>query len=240
MFSPPHLPPSLSLSPPESPEKADPWAPVDPWKKDYIPKPLKVKKTTILPPALRKGYDPWASENLPPISQYIASEVLGGQQNNQPFLKEIPPAWHDLAIEEWERRRELDRELKRCMKEPQTTVRERGNPFAEEEEEGEVFSGGEVGEEQDEDYVEDVGVDDGVEDFDLPNPHLGGGVGNFFIENAEEVEGSREDCNAPLTYEEMVARKVDEFVANSQVSSRNFLYSTSLHFRSFFSNKLAL
>ena len=172
---------------------------------------------------IRTCLPPLASKNLQPISQYIASEVSGGQQNNLPFLKKFPPAWHDLATEEWERRQKLDRESKRVVKDPRTILRERGNPFAEDEEEEKVSSGGEADEENDEEYLEDAGVADGVEDFDLPNPHLGGGVGTLFIEDAEEVEPSMEDRNAPGTYEELVARKVDEFVANSQVSSRYLL-----------------
>ena len=77
----------------------------------------------------------------------------------------------------------------------------------------------------DDDNVPEEPHDDVPDDFpddDLPNPHLGGEVGSFVMEDhgpADDEHGGDGD-----SYEELVARRVAEFVHQSQ----EFLKSSEL------------
>jgi len=203
----------------------DPWAPLDPSQQLSTPKPINVKKTIRIPPSLKKNYKP---KPLPPISDYLSQEMTNESQRHNIFSF-LPPCFSDLANEEYERRKERDKQERRERLLKRQGLRR--DLFIE-------------GEEDQEDHVDDVeyghdgdgacdvndanedygDVQNDIDDLDLPNPHIGGDIGAFVAAEVNPYnDGDLDDGhdNESLSYEEMVARKVEEFVTQSQEYMRS-------------------
>ena len=71
------------------------------------------------------------------------------------------------------------------------------------------------------DEEEGNGLEDNFEDFHLPDPHLGGDLGAIAVGNLDGDEPSDEAGNSSLSYEELVARRVEEFISKSQEYMRS-------------------
>jgi len=203
----------------------DPWAPLDPSQQLSTPKPINVKKTIKIPPSLKKNYKP---KPLPPISDYLSQEMSNASQRHNmfPFL---PPCFSDLANEEYERRKERDKQERR-----ERLLKRQGlkrDIFHEDDDDnddhGDDVEYDNVGDDACDDN--DVNADDNdapndIDDLDLPNPHIGGDIGAFVAAdvnpyNDDDLEDGQD--NESLSYEEMVARKVEEFVTQSQEYMRS-------------------
>ena len=219
---------------PESPRNTtpepvyDPWEPLNPHEQLSTPKPIKVKKSIKLPPSLKNKNK--KSEKMPPllsISDYLNQE-MSLNYKRQGIFNKIPASFADLAYQEYLRRRERDKQDRRDRLSQRNNARK--NLFVEDNENANDF---ENNDNHDNDPTEndDMGADnidndpeDDLDDLDLPNPHLGGDVGAFV---ADQINPFPNDGNPPvpgdesLTYEEMVARKVEEFVTQSQEYMRS-------------------
>ena len=64
--------------------------------------------------------------------------------------------------------------------------------------------------------VDEEEFQDNFEDFHLPDPHLGGDLGAIAVEQVE-VEAE----NDSLSYEELVARRVEEFITKSREAMKS-------------------
>ena len=211
---PPSQPPAITG--PFTPEPVqDLWEPLDPHEETGTPRPMKPKATRKLPPSLRKNK---RETPITPISEYLHQQMNPTSRQFKKINANLPPVFYELALEEMERRKAAEREEKKNAKEVKKGVETvRRNIFVQEEEEEE---------EDEEQEPEDFGPDggDGLEneDFDglLPDPHLGGDVGALVV---GEVDGplSRGAENDSLSYEELVARQVEEFALRSQEYMRS-------------------
>ena len=61
-------------------------------------------------------------------------------------------------------------------------------------------------------------------DDDLPNPHLGGEVGSFVMDDLDPIDNDDDLGGEGDSYEDLVAKRVAEFVQKSQ----DFLKSSEL------------
>ena len=208
-------PVSPASPPPLSPRPTvDTWQPLDPHQELRTPKPIKVKPTRRLPPSLRKNKKASVSPIMP-ISEYLNQE-MNPTANQMKFMPYVPLSCYDLAAQERERRRVLEREQRK------TRVEERGDlrrQIFDDEEEKEEFD--EVDNDGPGDEDDGNGFDDNFEDFHLPDPHLGGDLGAIAVENVDVDEPSDEAGNNSLSYEELVARRVEEFITKSQEYMRS-------------------
>jgi len=189
----------------------DPWAPLDPYEQVCTPKPMKRGKVTRLPPSLSNKRK--SAKHLPPVSEYLIEE-MSASLYNPALLPNVAPVFYDLAAQEINRRREREKELRREKIAERPDIRR--EIFGEED--------GQDLHEQYDDYVPDDVADDSPDrffDFDLPNPHVGGDIGSVVAEDIpidDEITGDTD------SYEGLVARRVAQFVSQSQ----EFLRSTEL------------
>ena len=205
----------------KTPEPAyDPWAPLDPYQELGTPKPLKRGKTIRLPPSLAKkqGKTP---KPLPPIEQYLVQEMTASLYNPT-MLPNVAPVFYDLAAAELMRRREREKEerLRRLAKTPGVRREVFYEPNDRENVGQDLFDQLENNDDVPDELSD--GVPNDYPDDDLPNPHLGGEVGSFVMEDlghADDFVGDDGD-----SYEELVAKRVAEFVQKSQ----DFLKSSEL------------
>jgi len=192
--------------------EVDPWAPLDPYQDMSTPRPMKPKKTIRLPPSLTTKYN--TTKPLPPIEQYLMQEMTDSLYNPS-MLPSVPPAFYDLAVLEMSRRRAWEKEeRKRRLAEAPGVRRE----VMYDQDGQDIFDQADDMPEDDDDGIE---IPDNFHD-DLPNPHLGGDVGSFVVENIGTDGG--EESETGDSYEELVARRVQEFVHKSQ----EFLKSSEL------------
>jgi len=211
------LSPQTVLDKTPEPE-VDPWAPLDPYQDMSTPRPMKPKKTIRLPPSLTTKHD--KTKPLPPIEQYLMQEMTDSLYNPA-MLPNVPPAFYDLAVLEMSRRRAREKEERRKRLAEVPGVRREVIYDQEHYEEGgqDIFDQvDDMPEDDDDDGIE---IPDNFQD-DLPNPHLGGDVGSFVVENIG-TDGVAESETGD-SYEELVARRVQEFVHKSQ----EFLKSSEL------------
>ena len=236
-----------SPPPPESPEKEnlapdsprnttpepvfDPWEPLDPHEQLTTPKPIKVKKSIKLPPSLKNKNK--KTDKMPPlisISEYLNQEMTVDFKR-QGIFAQIPASFADLAHQEQLRRRERERQERRDRLSQRDDARK--NLFVEDDD-NEVANDHDGY--NDDDNLEPVDHDDragdgddndpvdDMDDLDLPNPHIGGDVGAFVADQINPFPND-DDPGAPedesLTYEEMVMKKVEEFVTQSQEYMRS-------------------
>jgi len=201
----------------------DPWAPLDPYQVLSTPRPCKKGKTIRLPPSLREGKKSKTPKQLPPIEQYLVQEMTTSLYNPS-MLPNVPPVFYDLAAAELLRRREREKEerMARLAKNPgaRREVFSNNREDGQQEDVDDIFDqleNNDVPEEQCHDEVpDDFPVDD------LPNPHLGGDIGSFVMEDLGPVDEVNEDDGD--SYEDLVAKRVAEFVQKSQ----DFLKSSEL------------
>ena len=217
LVSPP--PPACQPAGPAQPATPEPsrdvWEPLDPYQELRTPKPTKVKPTRKLPPSLRKNNKP--SEPIIPISEYL-SQQMNPTANQMKFMPYVPLSCYDLAAQERERRRAVEREQRKSRVEQRADLRRQ---IFDEDEEEDGFDGG-AGADNDQggaDEDDGHGFDDNLDDFHLPDPHLGGDLGAIAVENLDEP--SDESGNNSLSYEELVARRVEEFITKSQEYMRS-------------------
>ena len=201
----------------------DTWTPLNPHESMTTPKPIKVKKTLKLPPSMRNQKSNKPLPPLPSISDYLNEEMSSHSHRFGSFAM-VPAALSDLAHQEYERRKDRDREQRRERLNQREEARR--NIFANDEEdidhgfdgyEDNVEPAGNV-DDVNEEYNEDQDYHDiGDDDFDLPNPHIGGEVGPLVAGEINSfLNGDDDQENETLSYEEMVARKVEEYVTQSQ------------------------
>jgi len=197
----------------------DPWAPLDPYQELTTPKPLKRGKTIRLPPSLSTKQK--RAKPLPPIEQYLVQEMTASLYNPS-MLPNVAPVFYDLAAMELLRRREREKEERMARLSKAPGVRREVFYEAHREEAGQdLFDQFDI----DNDDVPDDPPDDIPDNFpddDLPNPHIGGDVGSLVVEDLglDDAAGGE----AGDSYEELVARRVAEFVHQSQ----EFLKSSEL------------
>ena len=217
---------SPSPKAPGTPELVvDTWTPLNPHESMTTPKPIKVKKTLKLPPSMRNQKSNKPLPPLPSISDYLNEEMSSHSHRFGSFAM-VPAALSDLAHQEYERRKDRDREQRRERLNQREEAKR--NIFANDEEDV-VNDHGFDGYENDMEPAGNVdGVNEGYnddqdyhdiedEDFDLPNPHIGGEVGPLVAGELNPfLNGDDDPENETLSYEEMVARKVEEYVTQSQ------------------------
>jgi len=198
----------------------DPWAPLDPYEILSTPKPLKRGKTIRLPPSLSSKQK--RAKPLPPIEQYLVQEMTASLYNPS-MLPNVAPVFYDLAAMELLRRREREKEerMKRLIKAPGVRREVFHDPLSEEAGQQDLFDNFDNDE-----GVPDDPINDGPDNFpddddDFPNPHIGGDVGSLVV---EDLSGNDVGEAAGDSYEELVARRVAEFVQQSQ----EFLKSSEL------------
>ena len=198
----------------------DNWQPLDPHEQTGTPRPMKPKPTRRLPPSLMNKLKNKREAPLTPISEYLNQQMNPTARQFKKLNANLPPFLLELELEQMERRKALQKEERRNKKEGQKggvgTVRRQ--IFDEDEEENDEV-------EQQEHEAEDFGpVGDGFEndDFDalLPDPHLGGDVGALVVGEVEEPVSCGAE-NDSLSYEELVARQVEEFALRSQEYMRS-------------------
>merc|ERR1719348_719820 len=222
---PPPTPPACREATPEP--VFDPWAPLDPYEVLSTPKPLKKGKTIRLPPSLRENQSK-KTKVLPPIEQYLVQEMTNSLYNPS-MLQNVPPVFYDLASTEIRRRRQLEKEerMNGLAKNPSAKREVLFEP--DEEDNGPNIRGEQIERLTDNDdelgaqelYDEEPG---NFSDDDLPNPHLGGDMGSFVMEDFGPVHDHNKEGDS---YEDLVAKRVAEFVQKSQ----DFLKSSELTLR---------
>jgi len=202
----------------------DPWEPLDPYQVLSTPKPLKKGKTIRLPPSLREK-QPKKSKQLPPIEQYLVQEMTNSLYNPA-MLPNVAPVFYDLASTEIMRRRELQKEEERMNRLAKNPAARRDLFFEPNEDDNGPDDGVNLFEGLDNNDEAAEQCDDiqpvNFSDDDLPNPHLGGEVGSFVMDDLGPVDddlGGDGD-----SYEDLVAKRVAEFVQKSQ----DFLKSSEL------------
>jgi len=221
-----HVERDVLASPPPPPEPKipetpafDPWEPLDPHVQMSTPKPIKVKKTLRIPPSLKKKDKDRLNEDLIPISQYINQEMLQDTRHHKMF-PEVPLCFSDLMKTEYERRKERAR-LERVEERKRSQPRQ---AFYEPDEDQDDLFGDEGHEYED---LQEEGVDhvpdDLIDDLDLPNPHMGGDIGAVAAGELDDHDFNADGDNSDetLSYEEMVAKKVEQFVTKSQEYMRS-------------------
>jgi len=218
----PPTPPPCREATPEP--VVDPWEPLDPYQVLSTPKPLKKGKTIRLPPSLREK-QPKKSKQLPPIEQYLVQEMTNSLYNPA-MLPNVAPVFYDLASTEILRRREVQKEEERMNRLAKNPAARRDLFFEPNENGNGRDDGDNVFEELDNNDEGAEQYDDiqpvNFSDDDLPNPHLGGEVGSFVMDDLGPVDddlGGEGD-----SYEDLVAKRVAEFVQKSQ----DFLKSSEL------------
>jgi len=216
-----------SPPPPPSPKAPptpvfDPWEPLDPHAQLSTPKPIKVKKTLRIPPSLKKKDN--LNEDLIPISQYINEEMLQDNTHHHRMFPDVPLCFSDFMEKEYHRRKERAR-LERLEERKSQQLRQ---AFYETDEEQDDFFGvdghdvDDVQDQVDEDVPEDI-----IDDLDLLNPHMGGDLGAVAAGELDDDDFNaggdldNADSDETLSYEEMVARKVEQFVTKSQEYMRS-------------------
>ena len=228
MLASPPPPQSPVTSGPWMPEPVqDNWQPLDPHEQTGTPRPMKPKPTRRLPPSLMNKIKNKGEAPLTPISEYLNEQMnptlTARQFKNLKLNADLPPALLEKQLEEMERRKALQKEESKRLKEGQKggVGSVRRQIFDEDEEENDEV---EEQEEDAEDFgpVGDVGEGFENDDFDalLPDPHLGGDVGALVVGEVEEPLGRGAE-NDSLSYEGLVARKVEEFALRSQEYMRS-------------------
>jgi len=194
----------------------DPWAPLDPYEQVNTPKPMKKGKTIRLPPSLTGKQK--KAKPLPPIEQFLVQEMAATLYNPS-TLPDVHPAFYDLAVVEAMRRRQIEKEERQLQINKNPAVK-RG--LFEEPPDDDDFHA------DHNDYEEPVDAQDqmpdDIADDDLPNPHLGGEVGPFVMEDNVDAVETYDDNREEDCYEELVAKRVAEFIQKSN----EFLKSSEL------------
>ena len=149
-------------------------------------RPLKVKPTRRLPPSLRVKKQP--DSPIMPISQFLSLQQHPADQHRKSSL--VPLSCQDLLKRQKRLRLEESKETQEESEEETDGVAGENDPGAGDDDEGDGF---EVN----------------CEVFHLPDPHLGGDLGAIAVENVEAENDS-------LSYEELVARKVEDFITKSK------------------------
>jgi len=237
--TPPRLRRTGSL--PQKPAFIDPWTPLD-INAPSTPRPIGKGKTIRLPPSMirkhaeAKGKRPKEMPKLPSIQDFLVTEMTCQAFTLPPG---IPPCFYDLAAEEAQRRKKIEKERMKIMgsrKGRASTRRgdheEAGAGGAEEVNQGELEQEGENEDHFDTDDVHGGEVDDdeneaiaalpniAVDDWDEVDAHLGGEVGAAVVGEDEDSGQTQEE----EAYEDMVARRVAEYVAQG----RQHLLSSAL------------
>ena len=164
---------------------------LDPDQELRPPRPLKIKASRRLPPSMRAKKKP--SSPIIPISEFLSQQLQPSARQMRLKPSYIPLSCYDLL-----------KSQPRMEKSEET----RNYEEVEEEEEGaDSFATG-PGEEDEE------GFQDDFEDFHLPDPHLGGDLGAVAVDQVEAENDS-------LSYEELVARRVEEFITNSREAMKS-------------------
>jgi len=205
----------------------DPWEPLDPYQVLSTPKPLKKGKTIRLPPSLREK-QPKKSKQLPPIEQYLVQEMTNSLYNPA-MLPNVAPVFYDLASTEIMRRRELQKEEERMNRLAKNPAARRDLFFDQNGEDNrrddngvDLFDG--LGNnDEDVEHCDDIQPVN-FSDDDLPNPHLGGEVGSFVMDDLDPIDNDDDFGGEGDSYEDLVAKRVAEFVQKSQ----DFLKSSEL------------
>ena len=132
-----------------------------------------------------------AKEKSPiiPISQFL-SQQHPANDHSMLMPSYVPRSCYDLLLRQ-----------KRLVEKENEKSEEIRDQFVEELQEG-------TGEE-DEAHGFEVNFEDNYEDFHLLDPHLGGDLGALAVENIEAENDS-------LSYEELVARRVEDFITRSK------------------------
>ena len=189
---------ALLVSPPppsSSQSPLDPWQLLDPHQELRAPKPLKIKATRSLPPSLRVSKK--TRSPIVPISQFLSQQIQPTDVQLKSMPSYIPLSCYDLL----KRQRRLEK-----GEEPSND-----DEVIEEEVEDDVAPGDNEpgpGEEDEEESRADL------EDFHLPDPNLGGDLGAVAVEQVEAENDS-------LSYEELVARRVEQFLTRSREAMKS-------------------
>ena len=227
--SPPPLVKQSAPRPAADPEPVfDPWEPLDPHQDKSTPRPIKVKKTFRLPPSLKSK----KQREIEPISEYLNKEMTI-DLHKPGLFPYLPSSLSGLAHDEYERRKERERNsrkerlLRRSEAQRNLFPDNDHNNMHEQDEfnndDGNDFDAGDEVANDNDDIIDNAegNVDD---DLDLPNPHVGGDVGALIVGDIDLQSDKDGSGDESLSYEEMVAKKVEEFVAQS----REFMRSSEL------------
>ena len=203
------------------------WEPLDPHLEMTTPKPMKVRPTRRLPPSLMKKNKPDLATTIIPISEYLNQQMnptsshSAASRKLKMFCMDLPPVLYDRALDEIERRKAVEREERRDEGRRKKGDVVRRQILADEEGGDGEDSDVEAYNGMDEEEEDDNGPDgDDLDDFQLPDPHLGGDLGALVVGEVDE-NPSHEAENVTLSYEELVARKVEEFALRSQEYMRS-------------------
>ena len=164
---------------------------LDPDQELRPPRPLQIKESRRLPPSLRAKKRP--SSPIIPISEYLSQQHQPSARQMRLMPSYIPLSCYDL--------------LKSQPRLEKSEVTRKYEEVEEEEEGADSFSTGPVEEDEE-------GYQDDFEDFHLPDPHLGGDLGAVAVDQVEAENDS-------LSYEELVARRVEEFLIKSREAMKS-------------------
>ena len=212
-ITPPRLRRTGSL--PQKPAFIDPWTPLD-INAPSTPRPIGKGKTIRLPPSMirkhaeAKGKRPKEMPKLPSIQDFLVTEMTCQAFTLPPG---IPPCFYDLAAEEAQRRKKIEKERMKIMgsrKGRASTRRgdheEAGAAGVEEVNQRELVQEEENEDHFDTDDVHGGAVDDdeneaiaalpniAVDDWDEVDAHLGGEVGAAVV--GEEEESGQTQVNS--------------------------------------------
>merc|ERR1719342_625887 len=144
--------------------------------------------------------------------------MLQDNTHHHRMFPDVPLCFSDFMEKEYDRRKERAR-LERLEE------RNSRQAFYETDEEQDDFfgdDGHDVHDEVDNNVQEDI-----IDDLDLLNPHMGGDLGAVAAGELDDDDfntgGDQDnaDSDETLSYEEMVARKVEQFVTKSQEYMRS-------------------
>jgi len=215
----------------------DPWAPLDPHTVLHTPKAMRKGKTVKYAPSILEQHAraKRGEENMPPrraqivpIEQYLVAEMSA---NITPFPR-IQSEFYDLAFREQQRRKDWERNRRKDRQQKTTRQREplevNQPPGVEDQDVAEDFWADPNPAQDDDVYDDDGCVEPGGADFgddNLPDPHLGGDIGAVVMDqNDDPYEDADQTTDS---YEELVAKRVAEFVARSQ----SYIQSSDLALR---------
>lgn len=198
--------PPLPVIRPTTPE-VDPWEPINPFSVLGTPRSIGRGQTIRPPPPIKKQHAEEKGKRSPRQLEKISiSELIGWGTEEKTVAKR--PEFRDLILPEWERRRDIERRLKRD-RDRQLVAEEEPGPEAyhsDREEEGEEEDLAPAPEEP----VVAAAAHDGQ--LDLPDPHLGGDLGPALDLESVEPPAPGDTTNS---YEDLVRQRVQEFLAKS-------------------------
>merc|ERR1719186_23653 len=168
------------------PDLFDPWAALDPHAANQTPKPLRVGRVTKYPPSIletrtrAKEGNKDGPDRVPvivPIDQFLAAEMT----TNMKRFPRMQPEFYDLALKEYERRKDHRAHQKKNKRKNQQTAQQLPAEKEDHDEENDNFS--DIIENEDFDDADCVCPEIDEEELeDLPDPHLGGDVGAIVMD----------------------------------------------------------